>query len=78
MKRTLLYVGSALVGLTSVLAGNAPFGDMSCGMKEGMREGHMGGGWIGILFFLAGTFLASLIFWLTYRWVMEFQPKKKR
>jgi len=74
MKRTLIYGGSALVGLTSVFAGG-----MSCGMmSDGMYKNHMGGGWIGLLFFLVGTFLASLIFWLTYRWIMGYQPKKKR
>ncbi|MEK6963895.1 MAG: hypothetical protein AABX70_05690 [Nanoarchaeota archaeon] len=72
MKRTLLYFGSTLLGLTSVLACSMG------GNGEMMEGGRMGGGWMGILFFLAGSFLASLIFWLTYRWVMEYQPKKRR
>ena len=87
MKRTLLYAGSALVALTSVLAGNYPMGDMdkgmmgSCGMMGGMAGGmheRYEYFWVKPLFFIVATFVASLIFWLTHRWVMEYQPKKRR
>ena len=73
MKRTIMYLETALLGLTSVLAGNYPSGDMNGGMmNDGMRRGMYGGGHalVGLLFFIAACFIFSLIFWLTNRWVM--------
>ena len=74
MKKLALYVGSGLLTLTSALAC-----DMHAGAVDGgkMLEGGMrhGGGYFGaiagFLFFIAGAFIFSLIFWLTYRWVMN-------
>ncbi len=49
-------------------------------MAYGMMDGFKTAGWglLKLLYFVVAVFVSSAIFWLTYKWLVEGNNKKKK
>lgn len=71
MKKTILFGISTLM-IPSVLADYGPMMDSGYGMG-----GSIGMGLYGIIWFILITFIFSVIFWSTYKWILKSKTKRR-
>ncbi len=54
----------------------AALADYGCG---GYKSSHMyGAGYYGAIYLILASFIFSIIFWLTYLWLVKTQKKKRK
>jgi len=73
MKNKILYLAAMLV-LSPMVSANGDYGMVGgYGMMGGM--GMFGAGLFGLIYLAIAAFIVSVIFWLTYKWIVKEDKK---